>query len=98
MLLAQILYRNLNKFCQQGWEALNQFLKQFYFNNTNHGGCQGNSNGDMIKGGHSDCKPLIRLCQRRTMWLLGLGDTFFEDRAIIEEQEEEQETDNPNVI
>ncbi len=89
-------HRNLNKFCQQGWEALNQLLKQFYFNNTNHGGSLGNSNGDMIKGEH--CKPLIRLCQRRTMWLLGLGDTFFEDEDVIEEMEEAEEADNPNVI
>ena len=89
-------YRTLNKFCQQGWEALNQLLKQFYFNNTNHGGSLGNSSGDMIKGEH--CKPLIKLCQRRTMWLLGLGDTFFEDEDVIKEMEEAKEADNPNVI
>ena len=33
-------HRNLAKYSQQGWEALNQLLKQFYFNSTNHGGCQ----------------------------------------------------------
>ena len=76
-------YRNLYKFCQQGWEALNQLLKQFYFNNTNHGGCQGNSKSAMVVGEH--CKPLIRLCQRRIMWLLGLGQQFFEGTAVVEE-------------
>jgi hypothetical protein len=45
-------YRNLYKFSQQGWEAMNQKLKHFYFNNTNHGGCGGNSTGVMVTGDH----------------------------------------------
>ena len=69
------LYRNLYKFSQQGWEAMNQKLKHFYFNNTNHGGHAGNKNGNMISGEH--CRPLMRLCQRFTMWQLGIGDQFF---------------------
>ena len=69
-------YRNLYRFNQQGWEALNQLFHQYYFHNTNHGGCNGNSNGAMIKGLH--CLPLMRLCLRRTAWLLGHGEPFFE--------------------
>ena len=42
-------YGNLYQFSQQGWEALNQKLKHFYFNNTNHGGCSGSS-GAMQRG------------------------------------------------
>ena len=76
-------YRNIAKFSQQGWEALNQLLKQFYFNNTNHGGSNGNRYGQLLKGQH--LKPLMRLVQRRNMWLLGLAEEFFEKGAIIEE-------------
>ena len=43
------LYRNLYRFSQQGWEALNQLLKHYYFNNTNHGGSCGN--GGLNKDG-----------------------------------------------
>jgi hypothetical protein len=76
-------YKNLYQFSQQGWEALNQLLKHYYFNNTNHGGSPGNggknqegkyTNG-MIGGDH--CCPLMRLCQRSLMWKLGLGDKYF---------------------
>ena len=65
------------RFAQQGWEALNQLLKQFYFNNTNHGGCNGNQSGDMLKGQH--LRPLMRLATRRNAWLLGHGQKFFEN-------------------
>lgn len=67
--------RNLYKFSQQGWEALNQKLKHFYFNNTNHGGCGGNQSGSMVTGDH--VRPLMRMCLRFLMWKLGLGDAFF---------------------
>jgi hypothetical protein len=78
-------YRNLYRFSQQGWESLNQMLKHYYFNNTNHGGSAGNGgksgsglyiNGT-ISGDH--CRPLMRLCQRSMMWKLGFGDTYFEN-------------------
>ena len=66
-------YGNLYRFSQQGWEALNQKLKHFYFNNTNHGGSCGN---EMLRGDH--VKPLMRMCQRFIMWRLGLGTSFFQ--------------------
>lgn len=68
-------FRNLHRFSQQGWEALNQKLKHFYFNNTNHGGCAGNGNGSMLTNDH--VKPLTRMCQRFLLWKLGLGDFYF---------------------
>ena len=93
-------YRNLTKFCQQGWEALNQLLKQYYFNNTNHGGCNGNSKGKMEKFKH--CLPLVKLCQRRTMWLLGLGEKIFENKMklqkVVEEERFEEDEDAWNVL
>lgn len=66
--------RNLHKFSQQGWKALNQKLNHFHFNNTNHGGCGGNKSGSMITGDH--VRPLMRMCLRFLMWKLGLGDAL----------------------
>jgi hypothetical protein len=77
-------YKNLYRFSQQGWESLNQLLKHFYFNNTNHGGAAGNG-GKSIDGEYTNeiiskdhCRPLLQLCQRSIMWKLGIGDTYFE--------------------
>jgi hypothetical protein len=72
-------YRNLYRFSQQGWESLNQLLKHYYFNNTNHGGSVGNggkSNGSILSGDH--CRPLLKLCKRSLMGKLGFGDTYFQ--------------------
>jgi hypothetical protein len=90
-------YRNLYRFSQQGWESLNQLLKHYYFNNTNHGGAAGNGgktkdgkyiNG-VISGEH--CRPLMQLCQRSIMWKLGVGDLYFEglSSSAIKSSEEE---------
>jgi hypothetical protein len=83
-------YRNLYRYSQQGWESLNQLLKHYYFNNTNHGGAAGNggkSNTGMytngvISGDH--CRPLMLLCQRSIMWKLGIGTKYFEENDTIE--------------
>jgi hypothetical protein len=63
-------YGNLYRYFQQGWEALNQLLKHYYFNNTNHSGSyrNGGTSTDStyscatVSGDH--CQPLMRLCQR----------------------------------
>jgi hypothetical protein len=81
-------YGNLYRYSNQGWEALNQKLKAFYFHNTNHGGANGRtgeSSGDHLL-------PLMRMNQRFTGWLLGIGDEFFE--AIEDGQALETETEN----
>lgn len=82
-------YRNPHRFSQQGWEALNQKLKLFYFNNTNHGGCMGNNTGDKIAGQHM--KPLMRWCQRFTVWKLGHGERLFASKniAVVEDSLDE---------
>ena len=67
-------YRSLYLYNQQGWVALNQKLKNFYFHNTNHGGSQGAGEG---KARHKHMKDLMRLVQRSTMWTFGYGDAFF---------------------
>jgi hypothetical protein len=88
-------YRNLYRFSQQGWEALNQLLKHYYFNNTNHGGSAGNGGKNSVGlyvngticGDH--CRPLMRLCQRSMMWKLGLGDAYFQKTmSNCEEQQD----------
>ena len=73
-------YGNLYRFSQQGWEALNQKLKHFYFHNTNHGGCTGNA-GEMLRGDH--VRPLMRMCQRFIMWRLGFGTAFFQNLDLV---------------
>ena len=88
-------YRNLSRFQQQGWEAMNQLVKSFYFNNTNHGGSGGNSKGRMEKGEH--CVPLMRLHMRRIMWLTGKADEFFLN-GPPEFDSDSDEMENPNVI
>lgn len=62
---------------------MNQKLKHFYFNNTNHGGCGGNSKGAMLRGDH--VRPLMRMCQRFIMWRLGHGDAFFVSSTATEQ-------------
>ena len=69
-------YRHLGKFTQQGWEALIQLIKIYYFRNTNNGGCGGNRHGNLARGDHF--LPIMQLVQRRMMWLLGLGQQYFE--------------------
>lgn len=78
-------YRNLYKFSQQGWEAMNQKLKHFYFNNTNHGGSYGNSNSAMVTGEH--VLPLMRMCLRFVLWKLGIGDMYFCNKEAEDNQE-----------
>jgi hypothetical protein len=78
-------FQNLYRFLQQGWESLNQLLKHYYFNNTNHGGAAGNGGKNsvrlykkgVISGNH--CRPLMLLCQRSIMWKLGIGDAYFQN-------------------
>ena len=78
---------------------MNQLVKLYYFNNTNHGGSQGNSNGSMLKGEH--CIPLMRLHMRRIMWLTGKAHEFFEngppDNFDFNDVASD-EMENPNVI
>jgi hypothetical protein len=99
-------YRNPYRYSQQGWESLNQLIKHFYFNNTNHGGSNavGQYDNGTISGDH--CRPLMRLYQRSIMWKLGLGDAYFcnsintgcdpkcvtMDMEVDEENEEEDES------
>lgn len=64
--IAEYLYkwRNLYRFSQQGWEAMNSLIKTFFFRRTSHGGG--------VKGRHSKKSRLIpigRWLQRRLIFL-----------------------------
>jgi hypothetical protein len=85
-------YRNLYKFSQQGWEALNKKLKYCYLHNTNHGGCGGRQPG-ALSGDH--VLPLMHLMQRSIMWTLGHdGDSFFRSEpATTFQQSHETQAD-----
>jgi hypothetical protein len=68
-------FRNLYKYSNPGWEALNQKIKRVYFNNTNRGGNVGGHH--KIDKGHVD--PLWKYIARNTLWKTGDGDRFFEN-------------------
>ena len=56
-------WRNLYRFSQQGWEAMNSLVKTFFFRRTNHGGgVRGNSKKSRLI-------PIARWLQRRLMFL-----------------------------
>ena len=63
--IADYLYRwkNLYRFSQQGWEALNSLIKTFFFRRTSHGG------GVRGKSKKSRLIPIGRWLQRRIVFL-----------------------------
>jgi hypothetical protein len=64
---AEYLYkwRNLYRYSQQGWEAMNAMIKTFFYRRTNHGGSTGNK-GTSQKSG---LVPIARWLQRRLIFL-----------------------------
>ncbi len=69
-------FRNLYKYSQQGWEAMNSKIKKYYHHNTNHGGNVGGH--AQLKQGH--IKPLWLFLSRHVTWRTGHGAKFFQDR------------------
>ena len=74
---------NLNKYSQQGWEALNALIKFFFFRRTNKGG--GNSGED---GSKSKLIPIGNLIQRRFFWICNLVPKSLWDYKISEMDEQ----------
>jgi len=62
---------NLNRYSQQGWEALNSLIKSFFFRRTNKGGGKSTSK-------RSKLKPIGLLMQRRVLWMSGLADIILD--------------------
>eukprot|EP00978_Attheya_sp_CCMP212_P000404 scaffold790_cov30-Attheya_sp.AAC.2 len=72
-------WRNLYLHSQQGWESLNNLMKQFFFRCTARGGG---------KYGKSKLKPLARWLQRRLVWLCGYT---WEEMVAYDEEEKAKE-------
>jgi hypothetical protein len=70
-------WRNLYRFSQQGWEAMNSLVKTFFFRRTNHGG---GVRGDSKK---SRLIPIARWLQRRLMFLCCTTETSIRQYAEI---------------
>ena len=88
MLAYMHLYGNLNKYSQQGWEALNALIKLFFFRRTNKGGKH--SGGEMTNL-KSKLVPIGRLFQRRLLWVCNLvPDELWDDDFVMSEAENEQ--------
>lgn len=67
-------WKCLNRFSQQGWEALNALIKSYFFRRTNRGGLSKNSKNK------SKLLGIARWLQRRIMWYSGHGDLLFCDK------------------
>ena len=65
-------WRNLYRYSQQGWEALNSQIKTVYFRRTQRGGHKGG--GEF----NSKVEPIAKWVQRNLFWKAGL-DVIFED-------------------
>ena len=87
-------WRNLYRFSQQGWEAMNSLIKIFFFRRTNHGGgVRGNSKKSRLI-------PIARWLQRRLIFLCRFSEEairrYAEDNPIPKDfrtQAASQETD-----
>ena len=68
--VADYLYkwRNLYRFSQQGWEAMNSLIKTFFFRRTSHGGG--------VKGASKKSRliPIARWLQRRLIFLCRINE------------------------
>ena len=60
---------NLNRYSQQGWEALNALMKLFFYRRTNKGGHKSGDDEMSCNGARSKLIPIIRLVQRRVLFL-----------------------------
>jgi len=63
-------YRNLYRFCQQGWEAINFKIKSIFMHNTQHGGHGAVKRSMLLQ--------IIWFLQHDMMWRSGYGDQFFQ--------------------
>jgi hypothetical protein len=62
-------WRNLYWHSQQGWEALNNLMKSFWFRQTGRGGATNRGNGKKSK-----LNAMAKWLQRRMMWVGGYDD------------------------
>ena len=72
MLKYMEMWGNLNKYSQQGWEALNALIKLFFFRRTNKGGFNSADSDISNLNNRSKLIPIGRLIQRRLIWICNL--------------------------
>jgi hypothetical protein len=70
------IYRNLYRYSQQGWEALNQKIKLIFFFHTQRGGNVKVKQGEE-KLTRNYIKPIARFLLRDIMWRTGIGASYF---------------------
>ena len=72
--IAQFMYRwrNLYRHSQQGWEAMNGQLTNFFFRRTQHGGHSGGRGAGRVA--KTTIKPIARWLQRRLVILTGKAE------------------------
>jgi hypothetical protein len=77
--VADYLYkwRNLYRFSQQGWEAMNSLVKTFFFRRTSHGG------GVRGSSKKSRLIPIARWLQRRLIFLCRINEDDIRQYAIV---------------
>ena len=75
--IADYLYKwkNLYRYSQQGWEAMNSLIKTFFFRRTNHGG------GVRGRSKKSRLIPIARWLQRRLVFLCRLTEESIREYA-----------------
>lgn len=76
--IADYLYkwRNLYRFSQQGWEAMNSLVKTFFFRRTSHGG------GVRGASKKSRLTPIARWLQRRLIFLCRINEHDIRQFAV----------------
>ena len=74
------VYRNLYRYSQQGWEAMNDKIKMFYFRHTQ---CGGHANGPNSEQSHLDA--LAKYFQRSVLWSFGKGDAYFMGLHVVDD-------------
>jgi hypothetical protein len=69
-------WKNLYRFSQQGWEAMNSLIKTFFFRRTNHGG------GARGLSKKSRLIPIGRWLQRRLLFLTRIDEATIRQYAL----------------
>lgn len=76
------LHKNLYRYSQQGWEAMNSWLKTYFLRKTQRGGHGMKQKTYLL--------PLYRHLQRSYGWRTGLGDSYFSNESGPNANENEE--------
>jgi len=81
------IYRNYYRYCQQGWEALNSWIKTYFSHHSQRGGHGAKNQSYLLS--------IYRHFQRSYAWRTGVGAAFFEknNRSCSEDVSEDVSSD-----